>query len=55
MGSASGPLAAHALWEHCMAVYNGHEDISQLMQFMRFVLGWWADQMRPIVQLCQQV
>jgi hypothetical protein len=41
------------LWHHCMAVYSGHEDIMVLMEFMKHELGWWADQMRPYIELCQ--
>jgi hypothetical protein len=41
------------LWHHCMAVYWGHEDVSVLAAYMKHVLGWWQDQARPFIQLCQ--
>jgi len=53
--AALAALQGHSLFQHCMAVYNGKEDIETLMQFCRFVLGWWADQIRPVVQLCQPI
>jgi hypothetical protein len=39
---------------YCMAVYHGQVDVSELVNYMRAELGWWADRSRALVQLCQQ-
>jgi hypothetical protein len=55
--SAAHPAIEHhsGLWMYCMAVYNGQVDVSELVNYMRAELGWWADRSRALVQLCQQV
>jgi hypothetical protein len=53
--NAAHPVAMHhsGLWMYCMAVYHGQMDITELVNYMRSELGWWADKARPLVELCQ--
>ena len=48
-----GHAAIRGLWRHCMAVYHGRENISELAIYMRMGLGWSLEHARRFIELCR--